>query len=471
MYESLIQKGILRDDPGQREMLEACGPLMRHIEALRRQNNTSELPAVPLRNGTPHTGGKGSNKSSSFMDSLHSVTSACGATIRGFLSRGLEAMRRAVPNYWARDVVVRWPENIGTAKRTGLYLWGDVGVGKTLVMDLFELCETPHFSKRRTHLHFFMCDLIARLQRAESHMRHHSVAPMDIVVNDMLRESPILCLDEFQTLDVAHASLLAAFFSRALPRGLILFTTSNRPPQSLTLISSAFEVCVPLLWRYCDVVQCHSIRDYRENASKSHHERLFLYPNTKDNAKRLIKRVESGVIGDCTWVKDATIWLCGRELIVPFHCGGVALLDFSTICGALGPPDFHCIAKTLHTVVITNIPRINGLDRNAAQQFVIMIDELYQYNVKLLFTSEVRWDNLLDSRASVNATSAELDYYSEGEDERSGNSACSNFRNAEEVLSFSRIASRLKEMGCQHYILRDHRHYVIRDYNLMALLE
>ncbi|RHW68639.1 ATPase [Trypanosoma brucei equiperdum] len=469
MYNCLVQKGVLREEPGQRLMVQACTKLANSIK-VRESSSGKKGAEPPLAKGS---GGKGTFANSggySGITSSYARLETCRALAQSLWRAGSHFLRRASPDTVTRDIKVHWPENLGVDKRTGLYLWGDVGIGKTLVMDLFELSEIPHVSKRRVHLHSFMCDLVKRLQKAETELRDHRLRPMDTVVNDILQESPILCLDEFQTIDVTHASLLAGFFSIALPRGLILFATSNRPPQDLTSISDSFARCVPLLWYYCDIVHCENIRDYRENASTGHHDAIFLHPNTIEAAAQLVRRVERGISGSRTWVKGETIWLYGRELVVPYHCGGIALFDFRDICGALGPPDFQCLAKTFHTVIITNIPQISRLNRNAAQQFVILVDELYQFNVKLLFTSEVPWGQLLRDGLGESPSVADS-CYSEGEDERSGYAAYYGFRNEEELLSFNRIASRLKEMGCRHYLLRDHNHFVVLDYNFAALLE
>ncbi|PBJ76971.1 ATPase [Trypanosoma cruzi cruzi] len=449
MYDALVQKGALRHDPRQRDMAQACTPLLNHIHSLERTGVVTNSSASSV--STP----------ASLADAISNKLLRMRSWLRS----------HAFPDRVTREVAIQWPENVGVERKTGVYMWGNVGVGKTLILDLFELTETPGWTKRRAHLHSFMSDIVIRLHRAEvAARRTRKFSPINCVVEDLLRESPILCLDEFQTFDVTHAALLAAFFSHALPRGLVLFTTSNRPPHELTSISTAFERFIPVLWRHCDVVHCGDIKDYRENASRSHHDVIFLYPNTKENAKRLIRRVERGFTGNWAWEQGATIWLYGRELVVPVHCGGVALFEFSHICGLLGPPDFQCIAKSFHTVIITNVPHIAGVSRNAAQQFIILVDELYQYNVKLLFTSEVPWEKIVDTGTTAGGGGADL-CYSEGEDERSGYSAHYEFRNAEEVLSFHRIASRLKEMGCQHYLLRDHSHFVISDYNIASLLE
>ncbi|RNF09589.1 putative ATPase [Trypanosoma rangeli] len=450
MYDALVQKGTLRHDPRQREMAQACTPLLKYIHSLEETGLDTSGPASP-----DHT-------APGIMDVINEKL----MRLRSW------ARRHAFPDRVTQDVGVHWPENMGVERKTGIYMWGSIGIGKTVILDLFELSETPGWRKRRTHLHSFMSDIVIRLHRAEvTAPKDQKVSPINCVVEDVLRESPILCLDEFQTFDVTHAALLASFFSRALPRGLILFTTSNRPPHELAHISAACEHFLPMLWRYCDVVHCGGINDYRENASRSYHDVIFLYPNTMGNAKQLIQRVERGFTGNRAWELDSSIWLYGRELVVPLHCGGVALFEFAHICGFLGPPDFQCIAKSFHTVIILNIPHVAAVSKNAAQQFVILVDELYQHNVKLLFTSEVPWERLVDAgTTAVGGSGADL-CYSEGEDERSGYAAHYEFCNAEEVLSFHRIACRLKEMGCKHYLLRDHSQFLISDYNLAVLME
>ncbi|KAG5464535.1 hypothetical protein LSCM1_00725 [Leishmania martiniquensis] len=498
-YEQLTRKGVIVADARQRCMSEACTPLLHYIHQCYADEAAGKV--------TPYT-----------------WPCALARGKEGLRVRALRLLRPSVLTAMTRRVRKTFPdsvnrtlglleaENIGVVKKRGLYLWGDVGIGKTMILDLFDLCFTP-YAKRRSHLHSFMSELEDRLFRAERALTQrrrsaaspqeqrelHAVRPINVVVQEVLHETPILCFDEFQTFDVVHAALLAAFFTEAFREGLFLITTSNRPPEELCRVSASFSAFVPVLRQHCHVVHCADIRDYRvKEAAERYHRLIFLHPNTKANAERLLRRVEHAFGargGDLVWVKEDTLWHHGRSLVIPLRCRGCAVFDFTDICGAregFSSADIQLIALQFHTVVVTNVPQMGSVNANASHQFVVLVDEMYQNNVKLLFTSSVPWSRLMDPtystrdvRAlagdsagdgggeSVDSADASLgtEVYSEGEDDRSGYTAHYNFRNEEELLSFARIRSRLNEMGSASYLLRDHSHFVVTEIDFSALLD
>ncbi|CAJ1038821.1 AFG1-like ATPase, putative [Leishmania shawi] len=496
-YEQLTRKGVIVADARQRHMLEACTPLLQYIHQCYADEAVGKISPYTRACVPPH--GEGGYWAQ--------VWRLLQNSIRATLAK---QVRRAFPDSGICTLDLLEAENIGVVEKHGLYLWGDVGIGKTMTLDLFDLCSTP-YAKRRSHLHSFMTELEDRLFRAELALTQRrrsavspkekeelrAIRPINLVVQEVLHETPILCFDEFQTFDVAHAALLAAFFTEAFRQGLFLITTSNRPPEDLCRTSASFNAFLPVLRQHCRVLHCANIRDYRvKRAAERHHEQIFLHPNTKANVERLLRRVEHalGTRGaDSVWVREDTLWHHGRSVVIPLRCGGCAVFDFTDICGAregLSSADIQLVALQFHTIIVTNVPHMGNMSTNASHQFILLVDEMYQSNVKLLFTSLVPWNHLMDPTYTTSNVrglvdddscggggttdsaggSLEAEVYSEGEDERSGYTAHYNFRNEEEVVSFARIRSRLNEMGTASYLLRDHRHYVVTDFDFSALL-
>ncbi|TPP49461.1 AFG1-like ATPase family protein [Leishmania donovani] len=459
-YEQLARKGVITADARQRYMSEACTSLLQFIHQCYADEAAGKV--------SPYT-----RPCMSASDERGHWVQASRSLRRSIWASLAKQARRAFPDSVTRTLGLLEAENIGVVEKRGLYLWGDVGIGKTMILDLFDLCATP-YAKRRSHLHSFMSELEDRLFRAEMALTRRrrsavspkekraldAVRPINVVVQEVLHETPILCFDEFQTFDVAHAALLAAFFSEALREGLFLITTSNRPPEDLC-----------------------------REAAERHHQLIFLHPNTKANVERLMRRVEHAFGaggGELAWIKEDTLWHHGRSVVIPLRCAGCAVFDFTDICGAregLSSADIQLIALQFHTVIVTNVPQMGNVSSNAAHQFVVLVDEMYQNNVKLLFTSSVPWTHLMDSTYSTSDVRALADVdsgrggdatcsaggsfgtevYSEGEDDRSGHAASYNFRNEEELMSFARIRSRLNEMGSASYLLRDHRHFTYKE--------
>ncbi|CCW63203.1 unnamed protein product [Phytomonas sp. EM1] len=474
LYDQLVRKGIISFDPGQRTITESCEPL---ISLINRYKDGPSLPPAQLSSSAHH----------------HSLVAAkhLWYVIKRFASKATYLL---VPNARNRSLEVSHPVCLGALEKRGLYIWGSVGIGKTMVLDLFDMCDLP-LPKRRSHLHSFITDISNRLVKAELDLRQRRLAaqspsdkarlahvyPMDLVVDDVLRESPILCFDEFQTFDVAHAAILASFFRNAFAKGIFFITTSNRSPEDICKVSSSFTQFLPMLRAYCHIFHAENIKDYRYKPVKEHHHaNVFLYPNTKANAEQMLQRLNRGLKtshGGPQWMEDYTLWHHSRCMVIPYYANGVAVLDFQDVCGGrqgLSPVDFENLAHHAHTVFITNVPRISTANRNAAHQFIVLVDELYQHNVKLLFTSEVPWYQLLEPEGhftGANALGPSINYYSEGEDDRSGYTAVYSFQNEEEFISFTRIKSRLHEMGCKSYLLRQHERFVVSDFDFNSLME
>lgn len=491
MVDHLVSKGVLMKDNRQREMAGLCTPL---LQAVHEHEEATLKHELALLHAAPPT-------------SLEQFRVAVLQKTRQFFARVAEVYRAQSRLASSESAIsVLWPEQMGPAAvSSGLYIWGDVGIGKTMILDLFELCPTPRLAKRRMHLHSFMTMLSDRLHEVEDGQRRALLMlppearqvmkrPIEVVVDEIISATPILCLDEFQTFDVAHAALLAAFFRIAFERGIFLMTTSNRPPHELFHLSSTFGDFLPLMYRHCNVVHVHGIQDYRREAAArgAFHHVVFVAPNSESAARDMMLRVEAGLaaamrspeVGKATdrlpatgvaWDEGATMTLYGRTTIIPKRCGGVAVFEFSEICGSnqmLGPQDFQLLARDFHTIVIFNVPQIGTVAKNAAKQFIILVDELYQHKCKLFCTMCVDWQRLFELQSAERAVVEDVSsYYTEGADERSGNvydAPCN--ASMEEELSFGRVLSRLHEMGSQEYLLSDHILFKITDFDVARAL-
>lgn len=453
MYRALVQKGILQHDAAQVQMCELCMPLLGAVASFR-AGSTSQEGDTRAR--------------------LHLLKVAA----RSFLALAARLRTSLVPGK-ETSVEICWPENLGAVHSTGLYIWGDVGIGKTMVLDLFELCPTPGFCKRRAHLHSFMTELHSRLHAAEAQRKRPDLRPIEEVTEEILAETPILLFDEFQTFDVAHAALLGSFFREAFKRGVFLLTTSNRPPHELGLLSESFQTLLPLLEKHCVVAHCKAARDYRGLSSRCCHALVFLHPASEINALKLVARVEHGIGSQAVWESCVRLTHFGREVVVPRRCGGVAVFHFAEICGSvqpLGPVDFSLLVRTFHTIVILQVPQIGAVTKNAAKQFIVLVDEMYQHRVKLLITSVVPWTELMDEPvdgvvAGEQPHGPTSEYFAEGVDERSAAGATAAYGdNEEERLSYARVRSRLREMGTTEYLTCDHSLFVIDDFKLSTLV-
>ena len=309
--------------------------------------------------------------------------------------------------FWRRPKAVR-----------GLYLWGGVGRGKSMLMDeLFAIATVP---ARRVHFHEFMGQVHARLARARA--RTDVSDPIPPVAKQFAAEARLLCFDEFQVSQIADAMILSRLFEHLFAAGVTVVATSNRPPEDLYKDGINRELFTPfigLLKTHCEVLHLTSERDYRL-------ERLCEAPVwlVGAGAVALDAMFERLTLGAPP--QTCTLRVQGRLLVVPREAAGVARFSFEELCARpLGAQDYLAVAAAFHTVLIDDIPRLRPENRNEAARFVALIDALYEARVKLVATAAAAPDSL----------------YQEG----TGS------------FEFRRTASRLHEMGSADYMARPHR--------------
>ena len=278
----------------------------------------------------------------------------------------------------------------------GVYLWGGVGRGKSMLMDLaFE--TIAHAPKRRVHFHEFMIEVHERLR--EERAREES-DPLPKVAEAIAEEAKLLCFDEMVINNPADAMILSRLFGHLLEEGVTVVTTSNRPPKDLYLGGLNRELFLPfidLVEAKLEVVPLNGPVDYRL-------ERLggmptWYVPNGPDATKALSEaffRLTDYPVEDRAKVPSEDLQLGGgRTLHVPKSLKGVAVFSFRRLCGeARGAADYLTVARHFHTVILVGIPRMGPENRNEAARFVTLIDALYEHKVKLLAAADAEPNDL-----------------------------------------------------------------------------
>ncbi len=281
----------------------------------------------------------------------------------------------------------------------GLYLWGGVGGGKTLLMDLF--FETaPIAYKRRVHFHEFMDEIhqsVAKV-RAKSTKTGKEGDPIAQVVKPVIRETRLLCFDEFHVNDITNAMLLGRLFEKFFSAGMVVVATSNVAPEGLYrhgLNRALFLPFIDLLNSHCEVMELKAGKDYRLDKLSSQPVFQFGPPEKTKSAMDEIWQKLSGGQGDETDVVE----VLGRELKVPRQAMGAARFAFGDLCEQpLGARDYLALCNVFHTLVIDNIPQFFRDNSNAAKRFILLVDTLYDRGVKLAASFEVALEDLSGDR-------------------------------------------------------------------------
>ena len=310
----------------------------------------------------------------------------------------------------------------------GLYIYGPVGGGKTMLMDMvFEGAETP--LKRRAHFHAFMADVHARLHEWRQALKRGEVSgedPIAPVAAELAREASLLCFDEFSVRDIADAMILGRLFTALLAAGVVVVATSNVAPDELYkdgLNRALFRPFIALLKERLDVVGLAARTDYRLEKLK---RAPVYYTPMSPKADAALDKAFLALTGHERG-QPITIELLGRFLDVPQAIDGVARFDFDSLCRRpLGSADYLKIAQRFHTIILDRIPSLGQSERNEARRFIILIDALYDMRVKLIASAAGEPDALYTGAHGA------------------------------EAFEFKRAASRLIEMRSADYLALPH---------------
>ena len=261
----------------------------------------------------------------------------------------------------------------------GLYLWGGVGRGKSMLMDLFH-DTMKDAGTRRVHFHAFMQDVQARLHRARKTGAKDALVP---VAEDLSRGLRLLCLYEMQITDIADAMIVGRLFQALMDDGIASVTTANRVPDDLYkdgLNRALFLPFIELLKTEMDVFELASPRDYRQNRLQG--AQTYFHP-ADSKARAAINAIWQDLSGGFT--EELVLTVNARQVHVPRFCSGVGRATFYELCGnPLGPADYLAIAEALRVLILEDIPRLSSENYNQARRFVTMIDALYEARVRLI---------------------------------------------------------------------------------------
>ena len=278
----------------------------------------------------------------------------------------------------------------------GLYVYGEVGRGKTMLMDLF--FETSAVvRKRRVHFHEFMADVHERVHVYRQEIKNGEASehdPIQRAAAAIAEETWLLCFDEFHVTDIADAMILGRLFTRLFELGVVVVVTSNLAPNELYkdgLNRALFLPFIALLERHCEVVRLEARVDFRL-------EKLTGVPtwHVPDDAKadaaldEAWRRLAGGHAG-----APRELTVKGHSVRIPKAAMGVARFSFEDLCAQpLAASDYLKIAHEFHTVILDHIPMMDYAQRNEAKRFIILIDTLYDNAVKLLASAGAKPDEL-----------------------------------------------------------------------------
>ncbi len=297
------------------------------------------------------------------------------------VARKLDALAVALGNYNSRPAgpLARVIGRKNGLAPKGLYIQGDVGRGKTMLMDMF-FATASVASKRRVHFHAFMQDIHARLHRA----RRHSKDPLKEVARAVAQGAALLCLDEMQIADIADAMIVGRLFELLFARGTVVVMTSNLKPGDLYkdgLNRQLFLPFIRLIEERLDVVTLDSPTDYRLGRVKG--RETFIHPLGPEADRKLQELWER--LTDTVKGEPRKLDVLGRELAVPQAARGAARFTFADLCEApLGPPDYLAIARAFGTVFMEHIPVLTPHHRNPSKRFILLIDTIYDARVRLV---------------------------------------------------------------------------------------
>ncbi len=262
----------------------------------------------------------------------------------------------------------------------GLYLWGGVGRGKSMLMDLFEQA-TDIPAKRRVHFHAFMQEIHRGMHAARKQGVDDALAPVAAEVAAGVR---LLAFDEMQITDITDAMIVGRLFQMLTDAGVLIVTTSNRPPEDLYkngLNRALFLPFIALLRARMQVVELESETDYRQHRLTG--AQVYFHPAGAE-ARAAIDRLWSELTGGDRGT-PLVLQVQGRQVEVPRHHNGVARAGFWDLCGRpLGPADYLALAEKVRLLILEDIPSLSAANYNEAKRFVTLIDALYEAKVRLI---------------------------------------------------------------------------------------
>ncbi|KAM6915141.1 lactation elevated protein 1 homolog B [Xenentodon cancila] len=347
----------------------------------------------------------------------------------------------------------------------GFYIYGDVGTGKTMLMDLF-YSHVEQSRKKRVHFNGFMLDIHKRIHRRKQSLPKRTLGkmftydPISPVAVEISNETCLLCFDEFQVTDIADAMILKQLFEMLFKTGVVVVATSNRPPDDLYkngLQRDTFLPFIDVLKQYCHTICLDSGIDYRR-LDKPGAGKLYFLTGEPGAEAHLDALFEELARRQKAAPAPRVLTVLGRDVALEKICGSVADCTFDELCGqARGASDYLEMARVFDTVFIRHVPMLTLSLKDQARRFTTLIDNFYDNKVRVVLLAAAPLDRLF--------------VHTGGEDERdrqllddlglSGEAAerLTLFTAEEEIFAFQRTISRLREMQTEQYWMEGDRSY------------
>ncbi|KAI5618957.1 lactation elevated 1a [Silurus asotus] len=340
----------------------------------------------------------------------------------------------------------------------GCYIYGDVGTGKTMVMDMFYE-HVDMTKKKRVHFHGFMLDVHKRIHRLKQSMPKRKPGkmakaydPIAPVAEEISAEASLLCFDEFQVTDIADAMILKQLFENLFLHGVVVVATSNRPPDDLYkngLQRVNFVPFIAVLKEYCKILRLDSGIDYRKRNQPAAGKLFYLC--SEDNVDATLDKLFDEMAfkqNDIT--RPRSLKVHGRTVTLNKACGTIADCTFEELCDRpLGASDYLEMSTIFDTVFIRNIPLLTLNKKTQARRFITLIDAFYDHKVRVVLQAEVPLEDLFvneghhDDERNILIDDLGL--------KRDAAGSLSIFTGEEEVFAFQRTVSRLTEMQTEEY--------------------
>ncbi|XP_076011262.1 lactation elevated protein 1 homolog B [Genypterus blacodes] len=424
-YEKLVQLGSLRDDAQQRQVLQQLDQLQRVLNNY--SNNVYMKTPPPERTRAKHGGAQ--------------------------LQKGDESPEKEEPP----------PPPPPPPPPKGFYIYGDVGTGKTMLMDMF-YSQVENTRKKRVHFNGFMLDIHKRIHRRKQSLPKRTLGkmftydPISPVAMEISSETCLLCFDEFQVTDIADAVILKQLFEALFKTGVVVVATSNRQPDDLYkngLQRDTFLPFIDVLKECCYTICLDSGIDYRR-LDKTAAGKLY-YLTEEPN----VEAVMDGLFEELALRQESVtgprvLTVLGRDVTLAKTCGSVADCTFAELCGRpLGASDYLEMSQMFDTVFIRHVPLLTLTLKDEARRFITLIDNFYNSKVRVVLLAAAPLHRLF--------------VHSGGEDERdrqllddlglTGEAAehLTLFTAEEEIFAFKRTVSRLMEMQTDTYWLEGDR--------------